>query len=69
MKPALVLSGGGSRGAFAVGAVEVLHEANIAFDIIASTSTGALIAPLLQSLRHELTLATQALKQIEPCLE
>lgn len=47
MKPALVLSGGGSRGAFAVGAVEVLHEANIAFDIIAGTSTGALIAPLL----------------------
>jgi predicted acylesterase/phospholipase RssA len=47
MKPALVLSGGGSRGAFAVGAVEVLHEARIAFDIVAGTSTGALIAPLL----------------------
>jgi NTE family protein len=47
MKPALVLSGGGARGAFAVGAVEVLHEANIAFDIVAGTSTGALIASLL----------------------
>jgi hypothetical protein len=30
---------------------------------------GSTFAPLLQSLRQELTLATQALKQIEPCLE
>jgi predicted acylesterase/phospholipase RssA len=47
MKNALVVSGGGSRGAFAVGAIEVLHEAGKTFDIVAGTSTGALIAPLI----------------------
>jgi predicted acylesterase/phospholipase RssA len=47
MKRALVVSGGGSKGAFAVGAVEVLREANIAFDLVAGTSTGALIAPFI----------------------
>lgn len=47
MKNALVISGGGSKGAFAVGAVEVLREKGIAFDIIAGTSTGALIAPFV----------------------
>lgn len=47
MKNALVVSGGGSRGAFAVGAIEVLREAGIEFDIVAGTSTGALIAPLV----------------------
>ncbi len=47
MKPALVLSGGGSRGAFIVGALEVLYESDLDFDIIAGTSTGALIASLL----------------------
>jgi predicted acylesterase/phospholipase RssA len=46
MKTALVLSGGGSRGAFAVGAVEVLWERGWKFDIISGTSTGALIASL-----------------------
>lgn len=42
---ALVISGGGSKGAFAVGALEVLKEA-YTFNVIAGTSTGALIAPL-----------------------
>jgi len=46
MKTALVISGGGSRGAFAVGAVEVLWERGWKFDIISGTSTGALIASL-----------------------
>lgn len=46
MKTALVISGGGSRGAFAVGAVEVLWERGWEFDIISGTSTGALIASL-----------------------
>lgn len=46
-KSALVISGGGSKGAFAVG---VLHELkktcpNLNFDVIVGTSTGALIAP------------------------
>ncbi len=44
---ALIVSGGGSRGAFAVGAIEVLREAGIQFDVVAGTSTGALIAPLV----------------------
>lgn len=46
MKTALVISGGGSRGAFAVGALEVLLERGWKFDIISGTSTGALIASL-----------------------
>jgi predicted acylesterase/phospholipase RssA len=46
MKNALVVSGGGSRGAFAVGALEVLWEKGWKFDIISGTSTGALITSL-----------------------
>src|SRR5688500_934464 len=45
---ALVVSGGGSKGAFAVGAADVLHrELGLEFSIYAGTSTGALMAPLL----------------------
>jgi predicted acylesterase/phospholipase RssA len=48
MKRALVISGGGSRGSFAVGAASYLMEAlGLEFDVFAGTSTGALIAPLL----------------------
>lgn len=46
MKTALVISGGGSKGAFAVGAIEVLLE-KYDFDLIVGTSTGALIAPMV----------------------
>ena len=46
-RTALVVSGGGSRGAFAVGAIEVLKERGYDFDLISGTSTGALIAPLV----------------------
>jgi predicted acylesterase/phospholipase RssA len=47
-KNALVISGGGSKGAFAVGAVEhLVEELNINFDIVSGTSIGALIAPLI----------------------
>lgn len=47
MKNALVISGGGAKGAFAVGALEHLRSQGIAFDLVAGTSTGALIAPLV----------------------
>ena len=48
MKRALVISGGGSKGAFAVGILQrlrILFPA-LHFDMIIGTSTGALIAPL-----------------------
>lgn len=45
---ALVISGGGSKGAFAVGALKYLMlEKGLEFDILAGTSTGALIAPMI----------------------
>lgn len=45
MKRALVTSGGGAKGAFSVGALQVLFENGInQFDIISGTSTGSLIA-------------------------
>jgi NTE family protein len=51
VKRALVISGGGSKGAFAIGAMEVLQDklrtANLALDMVAGTSTGALIAPFI----------------------
>ena len=46
MKTGLVISGGGDKGAFAVGALEVLLDHGCEFDLIAGTSTGALIAPM-----------------------
>jgi predicted acylesterase/phospholipase RssA len=47
MTTALVISGGGDKGAFAVGAIEVLAQRGYRYDIISGTSTGALIAPLV----------------------
>ncbi|MCX8117015.1 MAG: patatin-like phospholipase family protein [Desulfobacterota bacterium] len=47
-KLALVLSGGGAKGAFAAGAVKYLMiELGLRFDLVVGTSTGALIAPLV----------------------
>ncbi|MBV4359363.1 patatin-like phospholipase family protein [Pinibacter aurantiacus] len=48
MPKALVISGGGSKGAFAVGAIKQLHQqfSTFHFDIVVGTSTGSLIAPL-----------------------
>lgn len=47
MKNALVISGGGCKGAFAVGAVEYLMEIGTTFDILIGTSTGALITSMV----------------------
>lgn len=46
-KNALVISGGGAKGSFAVGVLKyiLLNKPEINFDIICGTSTGALIAP------------------------
>lgn len=47
-KIALVVSGGGSKGAFAVGAIQhLIQDVGLNFDIVCGTSTGALIAPLV----------------------
>jgi NTE family protein len=47
-KSALVLSGGGSKGAFSIGVIKFLKEKlDIRFDIVSGTSTGALIAPFV----------------------
>lgn len=42
MKKALVLSGGGSKGAYEAGCIKALHELNETFDIVTGTSIGAL---------------------------
>lgn len=47
MKRALVLAGGGSKGAYEVGFVSALREMNIGYDIVAGTSIGALNGCLL----------------------
>lgn len=48
MKRALVISGGGSKGAYAVGVIKQLKELypTLFFDIYVGTSTGSLIVPL-----------------------
>ena len=47
-KKALIISGGGARGAFAVGAIKALQENHMLdFDLVAGSSTGALIVPLV----------------------
>jgi len=49
MKRALVISGGGSKGAFAVGVLKRLQAEfpELGFDIFVGTSTGSLITPLV----------------------
>ena len=47
-KWALVISGGGAKGAFAVGAIKhLIVERRMMFDLVVGTSTGALIAPFV----------------------
>ncbi|MES2730187.1 MAG: patatin-like phospholipase family protein [Bacteroidota bacterium] len=48
MRTALVVSGGGSKGAFAVGVIKyILKNTPIRFDLFCGTSTGSLIVPLV----------------------
>lgn len=63
VKRALVVSGGGSKGAFAVGAIEVLREHGLEFELIAGTSTGALIATLVAA--GELALLREVYTTVE----
>jgi NTE family protein len=55
-KTALVISGGGCKGAFAVGVVKHIFEniPEINFDMIFGTSTGALMSPLIAIKEMEL---------------
>lgn len=47
MKKALVISGGGSKGAFAVGVYKhLVSNYDLDFDVLVGTSTGSLIVPL-----------------------
>lgn len=48
MKRALVISGGGSKGAYAVGVLKQLRQLypTLVFDVFVGTSTGSLIVPL-----------------------
>jgi NTE family protein len=64
-KTALVISGGGSKGAFAVGAIWSLYERfrkNGWFSIVGGCSTGALIAPMASLLGAEEPMASNARK-------
>jgi predicted acylesterase/phospholipase RssA len=49
MKRALVISGGGSKGAYAVGVVKQLQQLfpTLEFDIFVGTSTGSLVVPMV----------------------
>jgi NTE family protein len=67
LKRALVLAGGGAKGAFQAGAVEFLvHRTGLDFDIYLGTSVGALNAGILAQSRnyHELREQTALLKKL-----
>lgn len=53
MKYGLVLSGGGARGAYQVGAIKALLELGFKFDIVTGTSVGAINALLLTANKFE----------------
>lgn len=63
MKRALVLGGGGARGAFEIGVWKALHELNYHPDIVAGTSVGALNGALL--LQGKVEQAEKMWKEIE----
>lgn len=60
---ALVLSGGGSRGAYEAGACQALAELGIDIDIITGTSVGAINAAMMT--QGDLELATSLWKEME----
>ncbi len=67
MKRALVLAGGGSKGAFEAGAIDYLvRESGLDFDIYLGTSVGALNAGVIAQSRNyrELCQQTQILKEL-----
>ena len=47
MKRAIVLSGGGARGAYQIGVWKALRKLNIKYDIVTGTSVGALNGALM----------------------
>lgn len=64
-KKAIVLSGGGSRGAWSIGVLNhLIRDDNKKYDIFVGTSTGALIVPLLAAnLIDQLNIAYTTAKQ------
>lgn len=47
MKTALVLSGGGAKGAYHVGVSKALHDLNFPIHLVSGTSVGALVAAMI----------------------
>ncbi|MDO4485415.1 MAG: patatin-like phospholipase family protein [Bacillota bacterium] len=62
-KTALVLSGGGSRGAYEVGVWKALREMGISIDIITGTSVGAINGAMIA--QGDFTLTEKLWKQLE----
>ena len=53
MKQAIALAGGGTKGAYQVGAWKAMRELGIPFDIVTGTSIGSVTAALMvQRRRH-----------------
>lgn len=61
---ALVLSGGGAKGAFQAGALEVLREAGYTFDAISGVSVGSLNGAMLAS--NQFTRLLEIWREISP---
>ena len=53
MKRALVLGGGGSKGAYELGVWRALDELGISFDIVTGTSIGAMIGAMYVQKQYE----------------